>query len=301
MKSQGQIFVIFSVDAEKDIISTYHTKTTGWTTGVPLLFDVFDALDMQGKVCWLVEFNLRDNILAANPKSEYFVKEFTGLITQIKGRNDELGIHPDVYDWLGAGKDLSAVPYNDASLWDFNRSHSDPEFVKDLITSATNEFRAACQTQPIGCRTGAFHYATHLAEALGSNGIKVDSSASRGLSHWLAAPNAYYAAMDNIWHEAPEKAGVLEIPTTGYICRLFDLPLRLRTWYLACQKKPIFLSFFVHSWQAITIDGKPDERFLGILVSFLRMLKNRGARFLSWTEAYEVYAEMYNNTDDCYC
>jgi hypothetical protein len=293
MKKRGQVFVIFSVDTEKDIISKYKTGVAGWSTGIRLLFEVFDAMGMRSKVCWLVEFNLRDNILAANPRSEFFVKEFPELIRQIKSRGDELGLHPDVYDWLGGERDISAFPYNDPRLWDFTRPYHDPEFVMSLITLATKEFQEVCQVNPIGCRTGAFHYATHLAAALESNGILIDSSVSKGLKRCVTAPNAYYAARDNIHHKAPTKTGVLEIPTTGYICKLLNLPLRLRTWYLLSRRQPIFLSFFVHNWQAVTTDGRPDTRFLEILYSFLRMLSNHGVRFLSWTEANETYEDIY--------
>lgn len=37
-----QIYIIFSVGTEHDIIS-YKTKSAGWSKGIPLLFEVFDA------------------------------------------------------------------------------------------------------------------------------------------------------------------------------------------------------------------------------------------------------------------
>ena len=296
-QKRRQVYIIFSVDTEHDIISKYKTRTAGWSKGIPLLFDIFDALGMRGKVCWLIEYNLKDGILAANPRSGFFVKEFPELIMQIKNRGDESGLHPTVYDWLGGEKQIPASSYNDPDLWDFARPRYDPEFVMNLITLATEEFQGVCQVNPVGCRTGACHYATHLATALKKNGIHMDSSVSKGLKQWITAPNAYYAARDNIRHKATEKTGVLEIPTTGYLCNSrSDFLLRTRTWYLLHRRQPIFLSLFIHNWQAINTDGGADWRFLDYLSSFLRRLSNHGARFLSWTEARETYDSTYGNS-----
>jgi hypothetical protein len=300
MKKQGQIFVIFSVDTEHDIISKYTTKTAGWSKGIPLLFEVFDASQVKGKICWLIEYNLKDGILASNAHSELFVKEFPELLTKIKNRGDELGLHPTMYAWLGGGGQSLTSSYDDPQLWDFTRSYHDPEFVINLITSAAKEFRKVCQVNPVGCRTGAFHYATHLATALERNAIYIDSSARKGPTirkpwHRTTAPNAYYAASDNIYKSSP-KTGVLEIPTTGYVCNGWHLSLlKLRTRYLLRQRQPIFLSFFIHNWQAITTDGKVDSCFLDNLYSFLCLLRSYGACFLSWTEAREIYNSIYEN------
>jgi hypothetical protein len=283
-------YVIFSVDTEHDIISRYETKTAGWSEGIPLLCQVFDAAGIRGKVCWLIEYNLKDGIPAANPRSPFFVKEFPELIGQIKNRQDELGLHPTMYDWLGGDRHVPASSYNDAELWDNARSYHDPEFVVNLITSGVKEFRKACGVSPIGCRTGGFHYATHLATALEKNGIYIDSSVSKGLKRWLlTAPNAYYAAGDDIRNKAVTKAKVVEIPTTGYIRdSRSNFLLKLRSWYLLHWRRPIFLSFYIHNWQAIASDGRPDRRFLDILFSTLRFLEGNGASFLSWTEVSEV-------------
>lgn len=281
-QNRRQVYIIFSVDTEHDIVSKYETRTAGWSKGIPLLFEVLDASGMRGKVCWLIEYNLKDGIVAANPRSEFFVKEFPELIMQIKNRGDELGLHPTVYDWLGGEQQIPASSYNDPELWDLVRPYHNPEFVISLITSASKESRKVCQVNPIGCRTGACHYATHLAAALEKNGIHVDSSVSKGLRQWVTMPNAYYAARDDIRYRATEKTGVLEIPTTGYIYSgRSKFLLKLRTLYLLNRQQPIFLSLFIHNWQAIDVDGKADSRFLDYLSSFLRLLSNQGAHFLS--------------------
>jgi len=297
-KTKKQIYIIVSVDTEHDIISKYSTKVAGWSKGIPLLFKVFDALGMRSKVCWLIEYNLKDGILAANPHSEFFVKEFPELLMKIKKRGDELGIHPTMHDWLGGDKNISVNSYNDPNLWDFTRSYYDPEFVLKVITSGTKEFRKVCGINPIGCRTGAFHYATNLAPALEKNGIYIDGSVAREFKQWIMAPNAYYAARDDIRNNAHEETSVLEIPVTGYIDnKPLNFLLKLRAWFIVHQRHAIFLSFFIHNWQAINYGGREDIQFLKNLSSFLGFLKNQGAYFLSWSEAYEMYKNMYRNSN----
>jgi len=193
-----QVYVILSVDTEHDISSKYKTKTAGWSKGIPLLFEIFDASGIRGKVCWLIEYNLKDGILAANSSSEFFVKEFPELIRQIKDRGDELGLHPTMYDWRGGERGIPASSYNDPDLWDSTKSYRDPEFVMNLITSGEKDLREVTGVNPIGCRTGAFHYATHLASALVKNKIYIDSSVARLLKRWVKPPIAYYAASNNI-------------------------------------------------------------------------------------------------------
>ena len=289
-KGPRPVYVILSVDTEHDI-TAYGTKTAGWSKGIPLLFEVFDTSGVRGKVCWLIEYDLKEGIMAANPDSRFLVKEFPALIQQIKNRGDELGLHPTMYDWLGGERNIPVSPYNAPKLWDFNRSCLDPDFVMTLITYGTNEFRKVCGVNPTGCRTGAFHYATHLATALEKNNIYLDSSARRRLRHWVTAPNAYYAARDDI-HKVSAETHVLEIPTTGCIGKGWTAPwLRLKSRFLLESREPIFLSFFMHNWQALTINGGADTQYLGFLSSFLRLLTSHGATFLSWTQAYKVYAE----------
>ncbi len=216
---------------------------------------------------------------------------------QIKNRGDELGLHPTMSDWLGGERDIPASSYNTPHLWDTTRSYHDPEFVIDLITSAVKEFTEVCGDNPTGCRTGAFHYATHLATALEKNGIHIDSSVLKGLKSMVTAPNVYYATGDNIRHKATTETGVVEIPTTGYIFSGWPtFLLKLRTWYLLHRRQPIFLSFYIHNWQAITTDGRADTNFLHSLSSFLRLLSNHGADFLSWTEANETNKDICRNS-----
>jgi len=290
-------YVILSVDTEHDIIRKYKTRSAGWSEGVPLLFDVFDASGLRGKVCWLIEYNLKDSLLATNPRSDFFCEEFPELIRQIKSRGDEIGIHPTVVDWLGGNEEIPVSSYNDPVLWDDTRRYHDPKFIMNLIASATREVKKECGVDPIGCRTGGFQYATHLATALEKNGIHLDSSVSKGLWCWLRAPNAYYAARDDIRQKANIKSGVLEIPTVGYIWSEWsNLLLKLRTLYLLCQRQHLFLSFYIHNWQAITANGMPDNRFLESLSSFLHFLRNHGVHFLRWGEAYELYKEIYKAT-----
>ncbi len=294
-QKQKQVYVILSVDTEHDIIGRYTTRTAGWSKGLPLLFDVFDATRGRGKVCWLIEFNNKEGILAANPRSMFFCEESPELIAQIKNRGDELGLHPSVADWLGGEREIPISSYNDPALRDETRRHLDPEFIIDLITSATEEFKKVCGVNPVGCRTGGLQYATHLATALEKNKIYVDSSVGKNRPwHWVRPPNAYYPTGDNIRDKANIKTSVVEIPTTGYMCNGWQhLLLKPRTWYLLHRRQPVFLSFFIHNWQAIKHDGSPDMNFLGSLSSFLRMLSRNGAQFLSWAEAKEVYDSMY--------
>jgi len=106
----------------------------------------------------------------------------------------------------------------------------------------------------------------------------------------VTAPNVYYATGDNIRHKATTETGVVEIPTTGYICSGWrTFPLKLRTWYLLHRRQPIFLSFFIHNWQAITADGRADTNFLHSLSSFLRLLSSNGPHFLSWMQARQMW------------
>ena len=85
---QKQVYAVLSVDTEHDIVSKYKTKVAGWSKGLPLLFDVFDASGVKGKVCWLIEYDLKDGILAANSNSGFYAKEFPELIVEIKNRGD---------------------------------------------------------------------------------------------------------------------------------------------------------------------------------------------------------------------
>ena len=299
-----RIYTIFSVDTEHDIISKYTTKTAGWVIGIPLLLQVFNALGMSGKVCWLIEYNLKDGIIASNPRSQFFVQEFPELIMQIKNRGDELGLHPTMYDWLAGERNIPASSYNNPELWDFTKRCHNPEFVMNLVTSASKEFQNILHISPVGCRTGAFQYATHLATALDNNRIHIDSSVSKNtLRQVVAAPNAYYAARDDIRKQTSQKRGVLEIPTTGYICNgLPNVLLKLRTLYLLdrYKRQVIFLSFFIHNWQAVNTDGKADQRFLNNLSAFLQLLNNHGATFLSWTEAIATYNKCFLKDTDNY-
>lgn len=297
--SQSSVNVIFSVDTEHDLVGKYTTTSSGWSKGIPLLCDIFDRTGLRGKVCWLVEYNLKDGIVAANPASHFCSAEFPNLITQIKERGDELGLHPEMKEWLGGDKPIPVSSYNDPKLWDVTRRTNDPGFVSLLISSARKEFVRVCGTQPVGNRTGRMQYATHLASALVENGINIDSSVRRGLSPWkLPAPNAYYAAGDDIRNGSTAGSGVLEIPTTGYVSDnlLKNLFTGLKSLYWFYRRKPIFLSFFVHNWQAITPSGGENIDFLKNLSSFLQRLRSHGARFLSWTEAHETYKEMIGNS-----
>jgi len=282
--SSKQIYVIISVDTEHDI-GIYRTKTAGWSKGIPLLFDVFNVSGIKGKVCWLIEYDLKNGIVAANPDSEYFVNEFPALIQEIKNRGDELGLHPTMYDWLGGN--------NNSDTWDYKRSYNDPEFVYKLITSGVDEFQKVCGVRPVGCRTGAFHYTTHLATALEKNNILIDSSVLRRLRHRVTAPNAYYAAGDDIRNKSNVGNGILEIPTTGCIGKGWkSFYLRLRSRLLCKSRDPIFLSFYMHNWQALTTDGEVDKQYLKFLSSFLGLLNNHGATFISWKQAYDIFANI---------
>jgi hypothetical protein len=292
--TKNQVYVILSVDTEHDIIGEFTTKSAGWTKGLPLLFKVFDALELKSKVCWLIEYDSRFGFVAANTKSDFYVKEFPELITQIKTRGDELGIHPGMDGWLGGEKQIPLSLYNKPELWDTTSRLNNPDFVMKLISSATKEFRDICGVNPVGCRTAALQYATHLSAALAENGVKIDSSVYKGLKWVLKPPNAYYTAGDDIRCQGAQNNNILEIPTTGYINNnRFKSPLRLRNWFLLHWQKPMFLSFYIHNWQAVTPDGNPDQNFLGFLFTTLRFLRENGAKFVSWTEASETYKYLY--------
>lgn len=293
-RNNRQTYVIFSVDTEHDTIANHSTRTAGWSKGIPLLCETFDVLGMRGKVCWLIEYNLKEGIPAGNPSSEFFVKELPELIAKIKIRGDELGVHPTMYDWVGGEKQISAATYNNPDSWDFRRSYHDPEFVMDLIISAVKDMKAVSGVNPVGCRTAACHYATHLVTALEKNGISVDSSVLRGAKQFVRAPNAYYASREDIRRKSTLKTGVLEIPTVSFTQLNIKKPItRIRTEYLLRLKKPIFLSMLIHNWDAITTNGAKNEYFLKNLTSFLNFLRNRGVRFLSWTEAKDMFDSIY--------
>ncbi len=298
-RGRRQVYVILSVDTEHDVTSLkYRTKTAGWSKGIPLLFEVFDDSGVRGKVCWLIEHNLKEGIVAANPDSVFFVKEFPAIIEQIKDRGDELGLHPTMFDWLGGEGNIPVSSYGDPRFWDFNRSYLDPGFVMESITSGTSEFKKVCGANPVGCRTSDLHYATHLATALEKNLIYMDSSVPRRLRHWrVAAPNAYYAARDDIRNKITAGTRVLEIPVTGCIGDGWIAPfLKLRSRLLLESREPIFLSFYMHNWQAVTTGGEVDRQYLKFLSSFLRLLSGHGATFLSWTQAYNTYADIYGHS-----
>ena len=296
--NRKKIYIILSVDTEHDILSKFTTRTAGWSIGIPILFKVFDSFKLMGKVCWLIEYNNKDGFLASNTDSDFFVKDSKKLINQIKERGDEIGIHPTMKDWIGGDKNISASSYNDPKFWDSTRSNNDPEFVMKLITNGTKKFIDIFGITPIGCRTGAFQYASCLTAALEKNGIFIDSSVSKGLLRKITAPNAYFAAKDNILNEATTNPKVLEIPTTGYIDSkpsVYNFMLKLRSWYLLHSRNTIFLSFFIHNWQAITNNSKENTTFLKNLSLFLNMLKKYNACFLSWNEANKIYREIYRN------
>lgn len=295
---QKQVYAIMSVDTEHDIVRYYETRTAGWSKGIPLLFEVFDLLGLRGKVCWLIEYNSKEGILALNPDSKFYCKEAPALIQQIKDRGDELGLHPSIAEWRGGDGEIPlSSAYGNIGLWDTSKRYHDPEFVVGLITSGAKALKEACGVSPIGCRSGGFFYATHLGIALQRNGIYIDSSIAKTKPwHRIKLPNAYYASGEDIREEATENSGVLEIPTTSYISRRWHENVsRLRTWYWLHREKQIFLSFFIHNWQAILADGKPDHRFLDTLHSSLRFILNNGSHFLSWTEAKKTYDSIYGH------
>ena len=168
----AQTSIIFSVDTEHDTIAYHNTRIAGQLKGIPLLCETFDNLAMRGKVCWLIEYNLKEGVPAANPVSEFFVKELHELITQIKFRGDELGVHTSMYDWVDREKQTSLATYGDPNSQDLRKSYNEPEFVMNLITLAVKDLKAISGINAVGCRTAAFRHATHLADALQKKGSK---------------------------------------------------------------------------------------------------------------------------------
>jgi hypothetical protein len=296
IRNPKQVYVIFSVDTEHDLINKYRTKSAGWSKGIPLLFKAFDSSKLRGKVCWLLEYNLKDGIVAANPDSEYYVKEFSELINKMKSREDELGLHPTMLDWVGGEGQLTSISYNSPDLWDDTRRSYDPDFVMYLITSAKKNFTEVCGVDPVGCRTGNCSYAAHLGKALWQNGIRIDSSVNK--SQWydlIRLPNAYYAADVDIRRHGT--TNVLEIQTVWNINNSSKLKYlrKIQQYWLLHLQRPLFLSFNIHNYQAITSDGEPDQHFLDFLISTVRFLASNGAQFLNWTDARELYAHIHTN------
>jgi len=292
--NKKKVYIIFSIDTEHDLAANYSTLTAGWTKGIPWLCESFDALGIKGKVCWLIEYNLKEGIPAGNPNSKYFVKELPELIERIKTRGDELGIHPTMYDWIGKEQQVTVASYVDNDSWDMERSYHDPEFVMDLITSATKAVKAISGVDPVGCRTGAFHYATCLVTALEKNGIILDSSIFKGPKQFVPVPNAYYASKEDIRRKSTLKTGVLEIPTIGFMkLNIKNLLMRIRAEYLLRLNHPIFLSIMIHNWDVITSNGAKNDYFLKKLNSFISLFRKRGACFLSWMEAKQTFDAIY--------
>jgi hypothetical protein len=289
-RGRKRTYVIFSIDTEHDTFANHTTQIDGWCKGVPWLCEIFDDLGMRGKVCWLVEYNLKEGILAANPDSAFFVKEFPAIIKELRLRGDSIGIHPTMYDWLQEEGPVRVDSYHDFGSWDLTRSYNDPEFVLKVISSAVQEIKALSGVNPVGCRTGACHYATHLAAALVTNGIYVDSSTVKKQWELLKSPNAYYTTQEDIRRESTSKTGLLEIPSVK--CMQFDLKnpfTKLLTEYFLHIPKPIFLSLYIHNWAAITANGEKNEEFLQKLSSFLSFLRYRGVHFLSWVDIKETF------------
>jgi len=261
MREGGSRF-IFSVDTERDIRSL-KTKVEGWKR-ISLLFDLFDSVGMRGKVNWLVEYDLRDGFLSANPQSEFFVRNHLELFEEMKKRGDEIGLHPSMYDFNAR-----------TDTWDKGAS-GNPVFVRKVLDFGTREFRRIFRQEPVGCRVGAFHPCTGLEEALERNGIWVDSSTLRRTRERIRSPNAHFLG----------NTRVLEIPTTGYVHNgSFDLVFYKAKKYL---NRPVFLSYYIHNWQVVRPRGEPDTRFLHNLKRFLEVLASR-SQALSFREAYQAF------------
>jgi hypothetical protein len=289
----GNIFVIFSVDTEHDIVGRYATRSAGWSRGLPLLFETFDAAGMKGKVCWLIEYNVIEGVPAANPNSVFYSPEFLEMVEKIRKRHDEVGLHPSMVDWVGRENLPTALSYVDPAKWDDSRRLHDAEFVSNIITSAAAAVSEACGSTPVGCRTGGMQYATHLGRALLANKIYVDSSVAPSGKHtWnVHVPKAYYASSKDIRKPSDEPTSVLEIPTAGYVQNglILDTWMKLRCRFWMRHPGPVFLSFFIHNWQAVMPNRRTDSGFLNTLGSFLRLLDRWGAKFLSWSEAHEAF------------
>jgi hypothetical protein len=296
-KNVQQTYIIFSVDTEHDTIANHITQTAGWSNGIPLLLETFDIIGMRGKVCWLIEYNIKEGIPARNTSSVFFVKELPELIAQIRLRGDEIGIHPTMFDWFGK-EEISLSSYKQTDSWDLRRSYYDPRFVINVINSAVKETKIISGINPVGCRTARFHYAIHLATALEKNGISVDSSVIQKSIKFMIEPHAYYASEEDIRRKSIASNKVLEIPSIGFsqfnINRIFT---RIKIEFLLSLRKPNFLSLYIHNWDAITSNGMKNNNFLDNLTSFLKFLRNRGACFLSWTEAKEKFDSIYGTND----
>lgn len=281
LDSIKRIYLILSIDAESDIY-THKNLKAGWETGVPFILDVFSEHGLDGKACWLVEFNIRDRLIFANPDcSERFVPNFEDIIGEIKRKGHEFGLHPTVYEWSG-------------DRWDYQRPLKDSAFVSDIIHQGNQVLVSVCKQKPIGCRTSNFHFAQSLAAALETEGYLVDSSCRRGIFASITAPNAWFAGKKNYrFQGTPEpRTRVLEIPTTDYVRPGWNGALSLK--YKPNKVKTdgsgiLFLSAFLHNWDAVTTDGKRNPVFEATFEKFINLALENSVEVVSFTEAYRIY------------
>jgi hypothetical protein len=288
-------YVILSIDTEHDPLDQYTSLTAGFSIGIPRLFQVFDDTQISGKVCWLLEYNIKEGIPLANVNSPLFYTDFDNLVAQIKNRGEQFGLHPCLDDWIGEQTQLTSSSYSVRGNWDGTRRYKDAKFVSDVISSATKEVKQICGVNPVGCRTDGCLYTPYLPNALKNNGIFIDSSVRKSQPwQYVVSPNAYYYNKDK-YHKVPLSTTVMEIPATGYICTgIKNHMLRVRTWLSLKQAKPLFLSFYIHNWQAVKPNGKADVVFIQVLTSFIKLLRNNGVQFVSWIDAKSIYNDMYN-------
>ncbi len=287
LASLKEIYLILSIDTESDV-HTQKSRTAGWEVGVPYILDLLSHHGLDGKACWLIEFNVRDGLVFANPHSgPWFVAAYEDLVKEMAIKRHEFGLHPTVYDW-------------DNERWDYERPKKDPVFVAQVIREGTDTLHSITKQKPVGCRTTNFWFAAGLAKALEANGYLIDSSSRNGFLHRIIAPNAWFASESDYRLQASteSKTNVLEIPTTEF--------LRAGWWgAFSLKYKPnmvkinyshvLFLSAFFHNWDAVTEDGKQDPAFGEAFERFINQALEQNVRVVGFSEAYNIYKSMKDN------
>jgi len=280
-----RIYLILSIDLERDLYVYKTGSKSGLQVGVPCILDIFAEHDIKGKACWLVEYNDRDRLAFCNPSSKLFVPNHEDYFEEIRRGGYEFGLHPAIYAF-------------EQGQWNYETPLKDPLFVAKVIHEGSESLRKVCKKQPVGCRTSAFHFALSLPKALETEGYLLDCSHLKGLFDDIKAPNAWFTGEQDYRFEKASgtKTKVLEVPTTDYVQAawngLFSLeykPFKVKGYQTS---DIIFLSAFFHSWNAVTLLGKCNNKFKSALDNFLNSaMDDYKVNVVSFSEAHKVYEQ----------
>lgn len=285
-----EIYLILSIDLERDVYVYKTGSKSGLQVGVPLILDIFSEHDIKGKACWLVEYNDRDRLSFCNPLSKLFVPNHEDYFEEMRRQGYEFGLHPAIYAF-------------EHGQWNYEIPMRDPSFVAKVIHEGTESLRQISKKQPVGCRTSAFQFALSLPEALENEGYLLDCSYRRGLFDDIPAPNAWFADKQDYRFEKARdtKTKIVEVPTTDFVKPdwngLFSLdykPLKVKGHHTSGV---IFLSAFFHSWDAVTPLGKYNSRFKIALNNFLNIaMDDYNVKVVSFSEAHRLYERSLRQT-----